>query len=190
MSDLIETDVALRREADEILDSKGLRSLLEKYGQVHVSGSYTLQLMVWRDLDIMIESPDMTVPSFFELGERVTSLLDPWKMFFANNCDHHQTEYPIGLYWGVRLGALSKGFWKIDLWCFDAETCSAKMQQCFATKAKLTPESRLVILELKSQLWNHPQYRDQITSQDIYDAVLDHGVMDLDVFWEYIAGKS
>ena len=190
MNDLIETDAALRQEAGELLDGKGLRPLLEEYGKVHISGSYTLELMVWRDLDIMLESPEMTIPRFFELGERVTSLLNPWKMFFTNNRDHHQTEYPSGLYWGVRLGALKRGFWKIDLWCFDSETCSSKMQQCLGTKDKLTLENRLVILELKSQLWNHPEYRDKITSQDIYDAALDHSVTSLDRFWQYIETKK
>jgi len=41
---------------------------------------------------------------------------------------------------------------------------------------RLTPETRLAILRLKS-LWCHsPSYRDTVTSMDIYEAVLDHGI--------------
>jgi hypothetical protein len=38
----------IRAEADEILRS-GLRSLLNRHGDVHVVGSYVLGLMTWRD---------------------------------------------------------------------------------------------------------------------------------------------
>lgn len=40
----------IRSEADRILAS-GLLAILERYGDVHLIGSYALGLMTWRDLD-------------------------------------------------------------------------------------------------------------------------------------------
>ena len=54
---------------------------------------------------------------------------------------------------------------------------------------RLTPETRTSILEIKSLLWNHPEYRKPITSQMIYDAVLDAGVRDIEAFWVYVGDK-
>ena len=53
--DLIQRDKILRQEADDLLGSKDLRELLEEYGIPHITGSYALQLMTWRDLDIYLE---------------------------------------------------------------------------------------------------------------------------------------
>src|SRR6266436_6234609 len=125
---LLTADHQLRAEAKEILDVKNLRHLLEEYAPISVVGSYALQLMTWRDLDIIMDAPTITVAEFFELGRRVTTLLSAWKSFFTNNRDHNQT--PRGLYWGIRLGDIKTVAWKIDLWAFDSEKYSSKIREC------------------------------------------------------------
>src|SRR5437763_417206 len=87
---LLTTDSHLRAEANEILNVKGLRPLLEEYAPISVIGSYAMQLMTWRDLDILMDAPGITVAEFFEIGRRVTTRLSAWKMFFTNNRDHNQ----------------------------------------------------------------------------------------------------
>src|SRR5207247_11137556 len=69
-------DEALRAEADRLLAS-GLRQLLSEYGETHIIGSYALHLMVWRDLDIVLEMPRIDRKAFFELGKRMSDLLQP-----------------------------------------------------------------------------------------------------------------
>ena len=39
-------------EATDLLENKGLRTILEEYGTVLPTGSYALDLMTWRDLDL------------------------------------------------------------------------------------------------------------------------------------------
>ena len=82
--DLVQRDQVIRKEADELLGSKGLRSLLEDYGTPHVTGSYALKLMTWKDLDIYLEQTDLSEESFFSLGGRIASYLAPVKMSFRN----------------------------------------------------------------------------------------------------------
>ena len=70
MSDnLIHQDAYLRREANTLLADRG--PLLAEYGTVHLSGSYALQLMTWRDLDIYMEAPNVSVDAYFDLGRRI-----------------------------------------------------------------------------------------------------------------------
>src|SRR5438876_11254385 len=98
-----ETDEELRSEADQLLGA-GLGHVLSDYGEIHIIGSYTLHLMVWRDLDIVLEMPRIDRKAFFELGARISDLLQPFKMFLTDytvgpsEFDFH------GLYWGIRLG--------------------------------------------------------------------------------------
>ena len=189
-SDLLNTDRKLRAEADALLESRGLRGLLEQYAPIHVVGSYALELMVWRDLDVLMDAPGITVEEFFDLGKSITAALRPWKMFFTNNRDHEGAPDPRGLYWGIRLGDIKMGAWKIDLWAFEPEDARQKILECEHLKARLTQQSRLTILRLKSQLWRDARYRDQVTSQDIYDAVLEHEARNLADFWTYVRSKQ
>ena len=98
-------DRELRAEADQLLDEKGLRALLLEYGTVHVSGSYSLQLMVWRDLDIYLEAPSLAVAEFFDLGKCIAQRLVPVRMSFIDNRSGRLDDVPSGLYWGVHLGS-------------------------------------------------------------------------------------
>ncbi len=189
-SDLLSADRKLRAEADALLESGGLRKLLEQYAPIHVVGSYALELMVWRDLDVVMDAPGIAVEEFFDLGKRITMALSPWKVFFTNSRDHDGAADPRGLYWGIRLGDIRAGAWKIDLWAFEPEDARCKILECQHLKGRLNRQSRVTILELKSQLWRDARYRDQVTSQDIYDAVLEHGVRSLADFWSYVESKQ
>jgi hypothetical protein len=43
---------------------------------------------------------------------------------------------------------------------------------------------------IKSGCWDHPAYRRRFSSGDIYSAVLDHGVTDIDGFWAFLKGRN
>ena len=58
----------IKKEANEILNEKGLFSILAAYGKVNISGSYSLDLMTWKDLDIYLEAENITKKKFFKLG--------------------------------------------------------------------------------------------------------------------------
>lgn len=145
------------REAQVLLEQRGLRNLIEEYAPVYVVGSYTLELMVWRNLDLAMDAPDLTVAQFFELGRRITDLLTLWKMFFTDNRTYDSGRYPRGLYWGIRLGDIKQGAWKIDLWTFDSDECQSKVQECEALKARLTNQSREWIMDIKSRVFAKPR---------------------------------
>ena len=182
-------DSSLRKEADQLLNERGLRSLLSRYGRLYITGSYVTQLMVWRDIDICLDSPDMTVQRFFAMGQEIACLVSPWKMFFTNHLTIPHDTGPRGLYWGIRMGDLKQGAFKIDLWWLDAQAIRQQVQRDHRLTQRLTQETRRIILLIKSQLWDHPDYRDTVTSQDIYNGVLDGGVSSLEELRSWMASK-
>jgi hypothetical protein len=183
------SDEALRREADSLLDA-GLRDTLANYGEVHVIGSYALRLMTWRDLDIHLvrDCPDLV--GFFEVGAAVAALLEPHRMHFRDERRVGTPGLPRGLYWGVYLGDERAGAWKIDVWSTDR--AGFEDVRCHGERlaARLSEASRHTILTIKSACWQHPEYRRGFSSGDIYSAVLDHGVADVEGFWRFIGAAN
>jgi hypothetical protein len=184
-----ETDEQLRSEADQLLAS-GLHSLLNDYGEVHVIGSYALHLMVWRDLDIHIVQSALDKKKFFELGGRIADLLNPHRMHFRDETIVATEGLPRGLYWGVYLGNERQGAWKIDIWVTDATGFEATRDFGERIRERLSDSTRSLILRIKSEVWRHPQYRREFSSSDVYSAVLEHHVIDIDGFWEFLRNRS
>lgn len=184
------TASALRTEADSILHEKGLLALMEAYGTPHVTGSYALDLMTWRDLDIYLESPDMPEERFSELGGRVALALRPSRMQFRNERVARTPGLPSGLYWGVHAALPGHGLWKIDIWCVLSEECRRLLRHCDGIARRLTPSARTAILQVKARCCEHSEYRYGFSSQDIYTAVLDDGIETFDQFRAYLQARK
>jgi hypothetical protein len=178
-------EATIRAEADQLL-SLGLRQLLGEYGEVHVVGSYLLQLMVWRDLDIHIVRGPIDKATFFTLGGRLADLLAPHRMHYRDETVVGTSGLPKGMYWGIYLGDERDGAWKIDIWISDAAVFEATRSYCETIRSRLSEPSREAILRIKSGCWQHPDYRRRFSSADIYTAVLDHRVLGIDDFWEFL----
>jgi hypothetical protein len=168
----------LAREADRILNG-GLRALLAEHGEVHVIGSYALDLMTWRDLDIHLVREACDRHAFFRLGGDIAALLGPHRMHFRDETIVRTPGLPAGLYWGIYLGDERGGAWKIDVWQTTREAFEPVRQFGEAIASRLTEENRRIIVSIKDACWRHPEYRRSFTSADIYSAVLDRGVRDL-----------
>src|SRR5678809_1396618 len=80
----INLNAQLKKEADEILYKQGLMDLLYPFGTPHIQGSYSLDLMTWRDLDIYLQTDTVSEIDFFLLGQKVCSAFAPVKMSFRN----------------------------------------------------------------------------------------------------------
>lgn len=187
--DLILLNEQLHEEADDILNKKGLRKILGQHGIIHITGSYSLGLMTWRDLDIYLENETLTEQKFFDLGKDIVSLLHPLKMSFRNEQIAKTKGLPIGLYWGIYLGDEKKGSWKIDIWGLSSKECEQRLEFCNKIAERITHDSKMKILEIKSVCWMDPLYRKFYTSNDIYTAVLEKHVHDVESFKLYLQDK-
>jgi hypothetical protein len=190
MDDLILLDKQIHEEADKMLENKGLKKTLNQYGITHVTGSYSLGLMTWRDLDIYLENDDLNEDDFFQLGKEIANLLNPVKMSFRNERLTKTEGLPFGLYWGIYLGDERKGAWKIDIWAVDKKECQKHLEFCNNLAKKISSDSKIKILEIKSQCWADPRYRKHYTSNDIYTAVIEENVKDIEGFRMYLRDKT
>jgi hypothetical protein len=184
-----ETDEELRSEADQLL-AFGLRTILNVYGEVNIIGSYDLHLMVWRDLDIHIVQAALDKKKFFELGGRIAELLMPHRMHYRDETEVGTEGLPRGLYWGVYLGDERAGAWKIDIWATGQDGFEATRAYGERIRERLSDSTRTLILQIKSECWRHPEYRRKFASGDIYEAVLDRGVVDMDGFWTFLRDRN
>jgi hypothetical protein len=183
---LLAIDESLRKEADEIIYRKGLHNILSGFGIPYYTGSYSLQLMTWRDLDIYLEVEKLSEKKFFELGSKIASQFQPVKMSFRNERIARTPGLPAGLYWGVYLGNERAGAWKIDVWAMDNVECKQRLEYCDNLFKRISNSDRLKVLEIKSKCWQDPLYRRAYSSSDIYSAVLDNGIENFEQFVKWI----
>lgn len=169
---------ALKAEADLLIQSCGLRELLSNYERWFVGGSYSYDLMCWRDLDVYILDRQADLKQCFEVGYELTRRLGAKKARFTNNVSSApRANEPSGFYWGIKLGDERQGAWKLDVWFLDLPAFEEHENYGAQMRRRLTAETARVIREIKEAFWRRPEYRDTITSDLIYRAVLDHGAL-------------
>jgi len=173
----------LKQEADCLMSACGIADLLAFYPQWFVGGSYSYDLMVWRDLDVYILDPTHDLKMCFDVAFSLSERLPAWKSRFTNNigCE------PNGYYWGLKTGDEREGAWKLDLWFLDQEGFDEHQRYTSMMNARLTPETRTSIHGIKESYWRRLEYRDTVTSDHIYRAVLDGGVTRVDEFEEWLS---
>ena len=187
--DLFEQNSAIKDEADVILYEKKIMKLLSAYGVPHITGSYALDLMTWRDLDIYLQTDTMNEEKFFRMGAELCKALSPLRMHFRNEVLAKTDKLPDGFYWGIYMGNERKGDWKIDIWAVDTGECERLITYCNEIREQLDDRYTRSILSIKSQCWQDPEYRRIYSSSDIYDAVLKNRVRDMEGFWKYLDNK-
>ena len=172
----------LKKEANLLILQCRLAELLAVYPDWFIGGSYSYDLMCWRDLDIYVLDPMHDLKKCFEAGYELTERLAAKKSFFTNNVGGE----PNGLYWGIRLGDVRQGAWKLDVWFLDRTGYEQHSDYSSSMSEKLTMENRRIILEIKEVYWRQASYRDTITSDRIYRGVLDNGIRTVSEFERFV----
>jgi hypothetical protein len=171
-------DELLRAEAGGLLEHS--RDVLTDFGEVGVIGSYALNLMTRRDLNIMLcpqERLDRAVA--FEVGSRLATRLTPSSMQYRDELCGRSVRFPRGIGWDIRVEWRPHRTWRLDVWLVEFDAFQAAGQHTSELLIRLSPTARQTILTLKHRLSSHPKYGERFVSGDIYDAVLDHGISTL-----------
>lgn len=73
--------------------------------------------------------------------------------------------------------------WNVDLWFFDKETIHKAEKYCDVILAKATQKQKELIIKIKHELIARGLYSfEQYNSMDVYKAVLEDGVQDVEEF--------
>ncbi len=172
----------IKSEADLVVLTVRLPQLLAAYPAWFIGGSYSYDLMCWRDLDIYILDPEHDLKQCFDVAFEVTRRLSANKSRFTNNIGGE----PDGYYWGIKLGDIRQGAWKLDLWFLDQSGYDRHAAYSEDLNRRLTPETRSSIMTIKEAYWRRPEFRDTVTSDMIYRAVLENHVRELGEFERYV----
>lgn len=189
INELEKLNAGLKSEADMVLYEYGLLGILKKFGKPIIHGSYSLNLMTWRDLDIYLENDGMDIEQFFNLGMRIAEKLKPRRMSFRNEFIGKTTDLPRGLYWGIYALLSFSDEWKIDIWALDSDQIKTHTKKFEALKTKIDERNRQSILIVKNHFCKHPKYRKDFFSSDIYESVIEDDVKTIEEFSEWLKQK-
>ena len=192
---LFALDASLRAEADAMLSASGIGALIAEAGYLPV-GSYTMRTMTWRDLDFVRCVDQMDWERHWEIGTRLSRT--GWVRWIVCSDNFRRAEPEPSYYWGPRvsdpaLGCLpdsDERIWKLDLQTSTTEHLARGLDLRNRWAALMTEEARAEILALKEVLCHTPEYRREVLSVHIYEAVLEAGVRGLEEFLEWHRARA
>ncbi len=189
---LLHRQALLQNEAQVVVKELNLVLLLSPAGVARVHGSSVLGLMTWRDIDISVSSPRLSIERVYEV---MTPLLIHPRVKQVRYLNESGSFNSTGLsqderyFFMVLYDSGAESDWKIDIsFWLDEGVRSEPIHDMIVRK--LTPETRLAILRIKDVWWKLPSYRQEVSSVDIYEAVLQHGVRTLDEFDQYLIERG
>ena len=189
---LLQRQDMLQNEAQALVRELDLVRLLSSVGTVRIHGSSVLGLMTWRDIDLSVSNSGLSIERVYEVmiplltHPRVKQVryLKESGTFNLTRLPHDERYFFMVLY-----DSGTETDWKIDISFWLAEGTRPEPIHDMVEQ-KLTPETRLAILSIKDVWWKQPSYRQEVSSVDIYDAVLQRGVRTLDEFDQYLIERG
>ncbi len=186
MIEVLNYSQGIKNEADELLRKYRLVEIIENFGQVKFTGSYELNLMYKKDIDISLINDNLSVQDFTQLGKALIDSLNTPSAYYRNTRISPVDKRPENsLYWGIKTGD-----WFIDVWGMSTEVYKRAEIYIDEIKSKLTNKDRLVILQLKDELTKNKSYGKDFSSRELYDAVLNHEVKNSKQFNLYLEKLS
>jgi hypothetical protein len=181
---LLHRQNALQAEVSTVLTELSLMERLALAGTATLIGSAALGLLVWRDLDICVVSPGLTITQAFEMMQPMFCHPQVYQIRYANKSgvfnDTGQTKddrYFFVLQYQTNAGT----DWNIDISFWLDGSPRHEVITLTEIRQQLTFETRLAILWIK-EIWHGlPAYHSgkekrAVSSRDIYDAVLYYDV--------------
>jgi hypothetical protein len=167
----------IKKNADKLLYDYGLINLLEKYGKPHIIGSYKMDLMVWNDLDLDIENKKVSMKNIFEIAKFVMDKYSPiWFEGKETIVDNKKCYF-----FGFETNILEE-IWNIDLWFIDKLDIEKSKDYCDKISDKINQNKELqdYIIEIKKALIQKGMYSSNYNSMDVYDAVINFDIKNVD----------
>jgi hypothetical protein len=184
---------AERQEAAlAVLADLDLLARLGEIGRPVVTGSLALGLMVRPDIDVTTLCPTLDPGPIFDAVRPLVLHPRVHRLAFRNDTGRWNTDpdYPDGLYWTVRYRSDDGEDWNLDLWFLPAGTTQFDLQHLEALPPRLTPETRVAILDIKEAWRDRASYGATVRGYDVYAAVLDHGIRTPDAFAAHLRERA
>ena len=170
----------LKSEIDSILAKFSLNEILNSHGKVLVTGSYTYDLMAWRDYDLVVQLNNYNMSEVYALVEEMGIRLNPDKFRILNNLKKIESNRPEGVWLGVYVED-----WKLDIWLMNSQNFEKEVQRTNVMQQKLKDIDKEILISIKAVLSDDPDYHVKFSSVDLYTAYLEGGVKTVEEFYEW-----
>ncbi len=183
----------IRHNASHILESKKIEQHLKKIGQLFYTGSYTMDLMTWNDIDMQLVlkdglDPIDTLGKFFMQISKDPDFIEAQMIHFKGD---YKPKMPRGVCLGLKLNVEeSGGLWKLDLWVLSKSDFDANRSLIETLMKKLDPSIRSFLLVLKHEMMSGNDRVPQMGSHLLYQAVLLEGIRDRKGLFEFFNEHS
>jgi hypothetical protein len=173
----------LHQEADLLMETIGLREILQPYRPIYLVGSYYLDVMAYPDLDIYFQT--VSLAQLFGIGAQIAKSELVTQVVYEPSVD--EVDPPGGRYLKARFRYGDWGRpWKLDMWSLPEDVIRRKMAEMEHFRAKISIELRAKIIQYKFAILT-PQHRTPMYSgYYIYKAFIDEGLEDFDQVSRYL----
>ncbi len=179
----------LKIEAAEILKKTKIMEILSCFGNVLLTGSYSYDLMTWRDIDLCLAVEKPTPKLMLKIGTKLLNNKNVATMYYRNEYVLGTPGNPKAIFWCIELKDKKRKRWKIDILVSEKKTVEKVIKPGILLRKKLTPELRGKILALKGILSQKKGYRSTFRSTDIYKAVIDDNVSSISEWTKWLSEK-
>lgn len=165
--DLIKISKSFHLSADSLLKKSNLINKLSKYGEVSLTGSYNLDLMMDGDIDIFIIDRNINKEKSISILNDL--IIDGYfnGYFYYDWTKRKHKGFPKGYYIGLKTN-FKNIKWKIDIWLITDIYKPAEKLMNFV-RANLNEKNKKIILDLKYKAKNKNL---NLQSSEIYLKVL------------------
>lgn len=178
--DILDHAQEIKKQADKLLQDAKIVETLKDFGEIQFAGSYSLNLMVNRDIDLYVINEKYT-------KEDVLKALNSFihQEFFNGYLYYDFTNFkregfPKGDYIGLKT-RVNNVKWKIDIWFLNQDL--PKRKELINSMQKLSNEQKKLILELKHYI----KERDlDIPSTVVYENILTNKIHNIGDFIKLI----
>lgn len=185
----LEKALLIRNNASEVLKSKKIETMLGEYGEVFYTGSYSLDLMTWNDIDMQLSVKEDLEPIdvLSNIVSQVTKDRDLIEARIINFKGDYKPKMPRGDYLGLKFNCPELGgIWKLDIWCLFKGDFEKNRLLIESLKSKLNKENRELILEIKNEMMSGNDRVPQMGSHLLYQAILLEGNDDKESVYGYL----
>jgi hypothetical protein len=179
---LIERQRALQREAAAFMSDLRIEQTLSRLGPVLGVGSAFTGMMVWRDLDLVVDAGDATASVAFEAMQPLLGCCREAR--YEHTLDPRRHYFVLHIPWRRELE------WKLDVSAFLGGTPPEVDAFQNELRRRLDDDTRLLVLRLKDAWYRHPAYPGIVGGYEIYDAVLHHDTKTLADLDRYLAARG
>jgi hypothetical protein len=183
----------IKDQADLLITSKKLNDFFSQFGDVIYTGSYALDLMTWKDIDLQIklenwQNKNVVIAAIFNY-----MLLDKEviHMEYTNSSKERDAKMPEGVYLQFRI-LNNREIWKMDLWILskiDFQQNREFMQQ-MEQMLEDNPKIRDLILEIKFEMMVGNTRPPKMASYYLYQAILFNKIYDKEEIKNFIRAHN